>query len=61
MSKLVLRVDQEKLNKIVEKSIDNFKQMESDVLFDVDLEKCMQDYINAVFIYHTELFELIVL
>ena len=56
--KLILRIDSEKLNKLLESAIDNFKDMEVNQLHDVDLEKCVSDYINAVLIFNQGIFKL---
>ena len=56
--KLILRIDSEKLNKLLESAIDNFKDMEANHLHDVDLEKCVSDYISAVLIFNQSVFKL---
>ena len=56
--KLILRIDSEKLNKLLESAIDNFKDMEANCLHDVDLEKCVGDYISAVLIFNHGIFKL---
>lgn len=56
--KMKLTINTEKLNEQIESAIDNFKDMEANVLHDVDLKKCVDDYIAVIFICHDHLFEL---
>ena len=58
MMKLILVIKTEKLNTYLESAIDNFKNMEANVLHDVDLKKCVDDYIAAILICDGNLFEL---
>lgn len=52
----VLRVNSQKLYECLEIAIENFKTMESNNCGNVDLEKCSQDYINALLIFNQTLF-----
>ena len=45
-------LDSQKLFKLTEKAVDNFKDMEARQLNNIDLEKCINDYIKAVLIYN---------
>lgn len=45
-------LDTQKLFNLTEKAIDNFKDMEARQLNNVDLKKCIDDYIKAMFIYN---------
>lgn len=54
--KVLIKLDSNKLYQLLESAIDNFKQMESNHLFDVDLEKCSKDYVSALMIYNQTLF-----
>lgn len=56
--KMILSINTEKLNTYLESAIDNFKNMEANVLHDVDLKKCVDDYIAAILICDRNLFEL---
>ena len=53
-----MRIDSDKLNKLLESAIDNFKDMEANHLHNVDLEKCVSDYISAVLIFNQGIFKL---
>ena len=46
-----MKVDQNLLMKKTEWAINTFKGLECDSLHDVDIEKCITDYVNALFIY----------
>lgn len=56
---LNIEIDKEKLTQLCEIAIENFKKYEQDQLNDVDIDKCVDDYISAVLIYNTELTKLI--
>ena len=57
-SRLVLRVDSNKLYEVLERAIENFKSMESAQLGSVDIEKFSEDYVSAVLIFNQTLFRL---
>ena len=57
-SRLVLRVDSNKLYEALEKAIENFKSMEAAHLDSVDIKKCYEDYVSAVLIFNKTLFRL---
>lgn len=50
--KLIAKIDENKVNKILEQGVEYFKKLELESLKDVDLEKCIDDYVGAVFLYH---------
>ena len=56
--KMILSINTSKLNTYLENAIENFKNMEANVLHDVDLKKCADDYISAILICDGNLFEL---
>ena len=56
--KLILVINKNKLNTYLENAIDNFKSTEATCLYDVDLKKCVDDYISAILICDGNLFEL---
>ncbi len=56
--KLVLRIDSEKLKNLLESAVDNFKDMEANHLHNVDLRKCLDDYISALLIFNQSVFKL---
>ncbi|AFV51491.1 hypothetical protein AB2_07 [Acinetobacter phage vB_AbaM-IME-AB2] len=56
---LNIEIDKEKLTKLCEIAIENFKKYEQNQLNDVDIDKCVDDYISAVLIYNTRLTKLI--
>lgn len=53
--KLILKTNTELMNKKIENAIETFKFMESQLLHDVDLEKCIKSYLDAIFIYDARL------
>ena len=53
--KLVAQINTELMNKKIENAIENFKFMGSQLLHDVDLEKCIKSYLDAIFIYDARL------
>ena len=53
-----MRIDSDKLKKLLESAIDNFNDMEANHLHDVDLRKCLDDYISAVLIFNQGIFKL---
>ena len=57
-TKLVLKVNQEAMNKASIQAIEFFKQLECDCLHDVDLEKCVKSFLDFATIYHKEWFVL---
>lgn len=50
--RMIMILDSQKLFNIIEKAVENFKDMEARQLNNVDLEKCINDYIKAVLIYN---------
>lgn len=46
---------------LIENSIEEFKRMESESIFDVDIEKCISDYASYLYICHSYLTKVIVL
>lgn len=40
---------------LIENSIDEFKQMEQESIFDIDIEKCVSDYASYLHICHSYL------
>lgn len=54
-TKLVAQINTELMNKKIETAIEAFKSMESQLLHDVDLEKCIKSYLDAIFIYDARL------
>lgn len=46
---------------LIENSIDEFKLMESESIFDVDIEKCISDYASYLHICHIYLTRVVVL
>lgn len=55
--RVFLKVNSERLYSKIEKAIENFKDMEANFDGNVDLEKCSQDYINALLIFNQTLFD----
>lgn len=43
------------IEKKMENAVDEFKRLESDCLDNVDILKCIDDYVRALFIYDTRL------
>ena len=54
-----LTVDTKKLNTLIECAIENFAEMESNSLHEVDIEVCLQSYISALLTYNQTLFKLV--
>jgi hypothetical protein len=50
--KMIMVLDSQKLFNLTEKAVDNFKDMESKQLNNVDLKKCIDDYMRALLIYN---------
>lgn len=50
--RMIMILDSQKLFNLTEKAVDNFKDMEARQLNNIDLEKCINDYIKAVLIYN---------
>lgn len=57
MCKLVFNSDL--FSQLIEKSIDEFKKMESDSVFNIDIEKCISDYSTYLMICHSYLVKVI--
>lgn len=49
--KIILKTNTTLLNSKIESALENFKLMESQVLFNIDIEKCIKDYLDVIFIY----------
>lgn len=50
--RMIMILDSQKLFDLTEKAVDNFKEMESKQLNNVDLKKCIDDYMRAILIYN---------
>ena len=50
--RMIMILDSQKLFNLTEKAIDNFKDMEARQLNNVDLKKCIDDYMKALLIYN---------
>ena len=55
-----LIVDTKKLNTLIERAIENFIEMESSSLHEVDMEACLQSYISALLLYNQTLFKAVI-
>lgn len=55
--KLNLNINGSKLSEILENCIDQFKKLESNQLNDVNIENCIKDYLDVIFIVRSDLFE----
>ena len=57
---VTLIVDTKKLNGLIESATENFIEMESNSLHEVDIEACLQSYISALLLYNQTLFKLVI-
>ena len=57
---VTLIIDTKKSNTLIERAIENFIEMESNSLHEVDIEACLQSYISAALIYNQTLFKLVI-
>ena len=55
-----LTIDTKKLNTLIERAIENFAEMESSSLHDVDIEVCLQSYISSLLTYNQTLFKIVI-
>ena len=55
-----LTIDTKKLNTLIERAIENFAEMESNSLHEVDIEACLQSYTSALLLYNQTLFKLVI-
>lgn len=57
--KLVLMTDVDYLNSLLKRASDLFVELESDCLNDVDIDRCLSDYIKATFIFNNNIFKVV--
>ena len=55
-----LTVDTKKLNTLIERAIENFAEMETNSLHDVDIKNCLDCYISSLLTYNQTLFKLVI-
>lgn len=55
--KLKININGEKLSEILERCIGEFKELESKQLNDVNIEDCIKDYLDVIFIARSDLFD----
>ena len=54
--RILIKLDQARLYKMLENAVEAFKEMEAQSLNNVDIEKCIQDYSKALCSYNQTLF-----
>ena len=57
---VTITINTKKLNTLIERAIENFIEMESSSLHEVDMEASLQSYISALLLYNQTLFKLVI-
>ena len=55
-----LTIDTKKLSALIERAVENFIEMESNSLHEVDIKACLDCYISALLTYNQTLFKLVI-